>query len=285
MVNFIMYCLICLLKERKKLNFQPIRINNNNKNINKTKLKSIDIFKYTIEKEMETVKKAFKCGYCDKLLIKPVLLPCGHSICKIHQEEIRSSKKEETTCSICSTPYEISINDLIPNKGLEELIEENFLSIDTVYGLAVEECQKLDELYKRLFQLNDSYIHEKISEQRSKIDLEREQAKMKIDEKALKLIEQLNEFEKDCRQNFTMSLNQEHDRQMSYWEEEITKLKSMLLSNERDKWKTVVDEAKFKISKLTVDIEEFEQRLFLKRLDEFQTVGLFTHYIDGDMIK
>ena len=137
---------------------------------------------------------------CEKLLIKPVFLTCGHSICKIHEDEIRGSKKEETTCSICSTPFEITLNSrLIPNKRLEELIEDNVLSIDTVYGLAVTECQKLVELYERFILLKDSYIHEKISEQISKIDFEREQTKKKIDEKALKLIEQLNEFEKDCR--------------------------------------------------------------------------------------
>ena len=234
---------------------------------------------------MEAINKLFKCGFCDKLLVKPVILSCGHSICKLHEEEIRSSKKEETTCSICLAPFEIPTNGLIPNKALEELIELNFQSVNTVYGLAVEECQKLDELYKRLFLLNDSYIHEKINEHISKIDLQREQAKIKIDEKTLNLIEHYNEFEKDCRQNFTMSLSQEHDKKMKYWEEEIKKLKSMLLLNERDKWKTVVDEAKFNFSKLSVEIGDFEKRLFFNRLNELNIVEIFTHYIDGDMIK
>ena len=233
---------------------------------------------------MESINKVFKCGFCDKLLIKPVILPCGDSICKLHEEEIRNSKNE-TTCSICSIAYEMPINGLIPNKALEEVIKLNFQSNDTAYGLAVEECQKLDELYKRFYLLKDSYIHEKISEQRSKIDLEREQTKNKIDEKALKLIEELNEFEIDCRQNFSISLSQEHEKKIACWEEEITKLKAMLLSNERDKWKTVVNEAKFKISALSVEIKDFEKRLFLNRLNELKIVEIFTHYIDGDMIK
>lgn len=147
------------------------------------------------------------------------------------------------------------------------------------------ECQKLVELYERFILLKDSYIYEKISEHRSKIDLEREQTKNKIDEKALKLIEQLNKFEKDCRQNFTTSLNQVHERQMKYWEGEITKLKSMLLSNEKAKWKRVIDEANFKISKLTAEISDFEMRLFLNRLQELKTVKIFTNFVNGDMIK
>ena len=237
--------------------------------------------------ELDAINKAFKCGFCDKLLAKPVFLSCGHSICKNHQEEIRNNQSiEHKTCSICSTPFEIPINGLIPNKALEELIKLNFQSIDTLYGLAIEECKKLDELYERFILLKDSYIHEKISEQRTRIDLEREQTKMKIDEKAFELIEQLNEFEIDCRQNyFTTSLNQEHERKMKYWEEEITKLKAMLLSNEREKCRKVVNEAKFKISALNVEMNDFEQRLFLNSLNELKIVEIFTHYIDGDMIK
>lgn len=234
---------------------------------------------------MEAINKLFKCGFCDKLLVKPVILSCGHSICKLHEEEIRSGKKEETTCSICLAPFEIPIYGLIPNKALEELIKLNFQSIDTVYGLAVEECQKLDEIYEHLFLLKDSYIHEKISEQISKIDLEREQTKIKIDKKALEVIEELNELEKDCRQNFTMSLSQEHEKKLAYWEEEITKLKSMLLSNEREKYRKVVNEAKFKISALSVEINDFKKRLFLNRLNDLSVVGLFARYIRGDMIK
>ena len=135
----------------------------------------------------------------------PVILPCGHSICKHHEDEIRRNR-EKPICFNCSTIFEIPPNGLIPNKALEELIEKKIQSLDLgdEYNLAAKKFQEFNDLLENINDLKNSSeekIHSTISDLRTRIDLTREQLKSKIDEEALKLIKKLDDYEKECKES------------------------------------------------------------------------------------
>ena len=238
---------------------------------------------------MEAITNLIKCTFCEKIIQKPVILPCGHSICKHHEDEIRSTK-EKTKCSICLTPFEIPPSGLIPNKALEELIEKKIQSLDLGedYNLAANKCQEYKDLLERIKQLKDSSedkIYSTISDIRSRIDLKREELKSKIDEEALELIEELDNYEAECMENLA-SLNKDLEAKITSWEDKLGKWKEKLGTFERDvvKWKTVFDQSTLEMVNLNLENKSFERRLFLNRLFNYTNSNLYIDN-DADIIK
>ena len=238
---------------------------------------------------MEVISNLIKCNNCEKIMQKPVILPCGHSICKHHEDVVRNNK-EKAICLTCSSIFEIPPNGLIPNKALEELIEKKIQSLDLgeEYNLAANKFQEFNDLLENITDLKNSSeekIHSTISDLRTRIDLTREQLKSKIDEEALKLIKKLDDYEKECKESLR-SINKELEEKISSWESHSKTWKEKLGTFERDveKWKTVFDESTLEMDNLSLEYKNFKRRLFMKRLHQYSSLDLIVNN-DIDMIK
>ena len=58
--------------------------------------------------KIDQVKKLFDCKQCDQLLIDPVTLLCGYSVCKRHLDELlESTPKDPNTfpCKLCDDEH------------------------------------------------------------------------------------------------------------------------------------------------------------------------------------
>ena len=149
-----------------------------------------------------------ECLICEKVFNEPVLLPCCHTICKTHVITDNNHVKE-ISCPTCNESYEIPKNGFPANILAENLIKFKFdrLDLGAEHSTAVKSGKNLkkvlDEL-KRLRDTPDLEISQSIGEIRNKIDLKREEAKKKIDDDAMELIQELDEYEAKCKREFSI---------------------------------------------------------------------------------
>jgi hypothetical protein len=193
---------------------------------------------------MEIIDEAIKCSVCRKILISPVLLPCGESVCKIHVVE-----KTQIFCIVCEEDHSIPKEGFILNKKLEKIIETDISNYDfgAEYKNATNRCKKVEVMLEEIDLLKRDpcfYICEIIGDLKREVDFKKDELKLRIDDEAEALINQLNEFEADCKKNlkekeFLAFLNEveanerEAKANLKEWSNDLRKLNS----NE-NKWKS-----------------------------------------------
>lgn len=149
-----------------------------------------------------------KCLICHNILEQPVILSCGCTICKKHVID-QAFKDLDSTILFCP---KCCVNNDIPEKGfpsnslavslLEIKLDEVHLGFE--HKVAVESFNDLKELVQELKRFEENpelVIHQKFDDLRNKIDLRREEEKLKIDNEALRLIKDLDDYEKSYISN------------------------------------------------------------------------------------
>ena len=86
------------------------------------------------------------CKWCKKRLIKPVLLPCGETICEKHTGELR---KPSETCMICGNEHKNE--SFHANKIAEMLLKAEIdkLNFGEKFNKAAKSLEMLGEMYKK----------------------------------------------------------------------------------------------------------------------------------------
>jgi hypothetical protein len=150
-----------------------------------------------------TLKQNLSCPQCTKIFRDPIVLPCGHTICKEH---LHACTKID--CFTCNREFiNLNENSFVTNFVVANLVkDENFLSQDeydckqSIIELFSKFEQCLDELSQAqsVFELE---FFEHFQEIRRCIDIHRENAsfqrfKPKIDEISLSMIDRTRDFEK-----------------------------------------------------------------------------------------
>jgi hypothetical protein len=131
---------------------------------------------------METIKKAIKCSSCLHILARPVLLPCGHSICQKHVKH----ESKEFHCLACDTISLIPKQGFPQNQALAVLIEENIqqTKFPSLYEEAMSSFKildkKVDDMKK--FQTDPYFfVNQTIGELKRETEIMREEFKISID--------------------------------------------------------------------------------------------------------
>lgn len=149
---------------------------------------------------MDKILSAVKCVNCQVVLNSPVLLPCGHSICKSH---VQPSSKSAIKCKQCGVDH-TSPNEGFPNnQALAEIISTQVQSLDfgKIHQQAQESCRELQLNVKNAKTLIDDpnyYINDVIEELKNDVFLKREQLKLEIDQESEKLIKMLEGYAIRC---------------------------------------------------------------------------------------
>jgi hypothetical protein len=87
--------------------------------------------------KIDKVKNLFDCKQCDQLLIDPVTLLCGYSVCKRHlDEQLESNPKDLNTfsCKLCDDEHCIPKKGFAINKSIQNALD---IKLNPVY----EECK------------------------------------------------------------------------------------------------------------------------------------------------
>ena len=88
--------------------------------------------------KIDQVKNLFDCEQCNQLLVVPVTLPCGFSVCKRHLDEQLDStpkKIKKFECEVCEEKHNIPDNGFAMNKSIQNALEIklNSLKLNPVY--------------------------------------------------------------------------------------------------------------------------------------------------------
>ena len=87
--------------------------------------------------ELEQMKNMFNCKICSKLLVDPVALLCGDTVCIFHLKDFISQKTFE--CECCKQEHSVQKEGFVINKFIQDQLKMQLNSIDinSIY----EECR------------------------------------------------------------------------------------------------------------------------------------------------
>ena len=241
---------------------------------------------------MELVKNSIKCSSCMRNLIKPVILPCGHSICKQHELNKRENGENNIYCMNCKLHYTIPEIGFTPNRALEDLIEKKIELIDfgDEYKLASENCKKFDRLLNSLNELKnypEKRIEDVIRVLKVKIFCTKEQLITQISNDANEAIDKLNKYEIECKSKAAQIKDDASlIGKLNSWESDLKQWQAKLGTFERDVigWNMIFSDSKLKFSLLESEYSSFDDSLFLNRYSQFSNIDLFFGN-NLDMIK
>jgi hypothetical protein len=150
---------------------------------------------------MRKFKSQLTCSFCSKIFKDPIQLPCNHSICCQHLTERDVVKQNKIKCNKCKQDFQVSNNDFKSNTTLKNLIESQSYLSEEETSLK----QELEVSIRTFFEFYDEFsqkrnktesdVFDHFQELRFQIDEHREKLKEKIDEIALKMIDDSKKYE------------------------------------------------------------------------------------------
>ena len=140
---------------------------------------------------MDQFKNLFNCSLCNEILVSPVTIACGNNVCKRHLDQIleslSNSEKQSFKCQLCHNVHSLSINDLIINKQIQNILDTEFYKMKININ-CFEECKQTLEdtnetfsMFESISKDPESHIYEYFQEIKNKVDIRREELKAKID--------------------------------------------------------------------------------------------------------
>ena len=149
-----------------------------------------------------SLKSELTCNICALVLKDPITLPCLSAICREHLNDV-AAKNSLIKCMKCDKEFEVPESGFRSNEMANNIIEKELYLSDeekTIKHAIENLIQKLEGLKKdvkqKIFDLERTHC-DHFSEVRSQIDIQREELKAKIDEISLKMIDQVNDMEKE----------------------------------------------------------------------------------------
>jgi ElaB/YqjD/DUF883 family membrane-anchored ribosome-binding protein/ribosomal protein L37AE/L43A len=243
---------------------------------------------------MDKILDVIKCAICKNVMNSPVILPCGHSICKRHADEI-TDVDGLITCNKCGRDY--SKQAFPPNEGLANIIETQIANMDLgpKHKTAKDACDKLDMVIGQIEQLlKDPYYfsHEEINELQRQAQLKREELKNQIDNEFDKIYNKLEEFKTRCKTHFSTNeykieadkISEEVRNARSKLNEWIGVLNEVKMTNEPI-WTRIKDDSDKSIVSLETKIGQFKQNeLLLRKFNESQIQVAWLQNINIDSV-
>jgi hypothetical protein len=133
--------------------------------------------------KIDQVKNLFDCEQCNQLLVDPITLSCGYSVCKKHLDRLLENAPKDMNkfeCELCKEKHCIPEKGFAINRNIQNGLDNdlNSLKLNTVYDKckkavtdANNKIQKIEILEKD----PENYIFEYFEELKRQVDLRREE--------------------------------------------------------------------------------------------------------------
>ena len=146
--------------------------------------------------KLEKFEALFNCQFCLKLLVKPITLPCGVSICKSHLDELIND-----VCKFCKQkhaegPYQVNqkLNEMLELRVNSIKLSPKFVACKESINKAQQFVDKIDLVSKD----SENFIYEYFEGIKRKVDVRREELKLKIDNHSNEIISKIDHTRQDC---------------------------------------------------------------------------------------
>jgi hypothetical protein len=156
--------------------------------------------------KIDQVKNLFDCEQCNQLLVDPVTLLCGFSVCKRHLDELLENTPKEMNkfeCQLCKKKHSFPEDGFAINKRIQNAlnIKLSTLKLNPVY----EECKsemneaKINiQMIENLEKNPENYIIEYFEELKRQVDLRREELKLELDNCSDEIIQSIESTRDNC---------------------------------------------------------------------------------------
>jgi WD40 repeat protein len=236
---------------------------------------------------------------CKMYFEKPIILPCGNTIC---QEHVQLSRTNVFKCEFCSEEHAIPLNGFPVNKALMKMIELN----QHLSGLQKEAKQSYEKfnLIIHDFQQSDlinsdAYIFNYFFNLRRQIESHRDQFIEELNKKSENLIKKLNDLEKQCKVNVSkldkISIDELKVNQMPKWYQKLRlpNLSQQELGELMVKLNTNCKDLPIKIQKYksdllinkTLSFQPFDNKQFGKLIVNERKIIVVNNEIKGVCLK
>lgn len=147
--------------------------------------------------KIDRVRKLLDCDLCNQLLVDPVTIACGYSLCKSHLDVLLKVKdqtaKSTFTCEICHKEHVIPNEGFVISRRIEDAleIELNTLKPTVTFNECKQEIKRANENLDKigLLQTNsETYVSEYFDNIKTKVNTRRSYLKNEIDASADELI-------------------------------------------------------------------------------------------------
>lgn len=238
---------------------------------------------------MDKISNAIKCASCCAMLNSPVILPCGHSICKSHVEK---NPKNQIKCGKCGKEHTIPNDGFLDNISLMEILSSQVHKINLG---KVHEKAKLDtkDLQSLVFEVDyflrdpTHQTYEKIADFKNQIFLRREEFKFIIDQETEILIKKFDEYELKFKNSISGSENKNRTKDLVAANNSVkqalenfkNRLEEINVNNEI--WQCLCDEIGLEQKKLTNNLKDFKKSLISTDFENLKRS--FSQNIDTDI--
>jgi hypothetical protein len=241
---------------------------------------------------MESLKLILSCQLCNKFLKgTPITLSCcDATICSEHVQN-RTVKVNEFKsiqvfeCELCQCPHNMRNKRFVVNKSIEKMLQ---LKFEQIY--LSEVFENANKEISNMVQDTKNFIFEQVSELRRQVDIRREKIKDKIDNICEKMIQKLDDFQKDFYDNILDKTLQESNRDLinevqSKLVEWNANNKHLLLLSKDAKRKEIELKSIELDIKLHERIKELESKLLMEQTWKYFEDNKFIEELDKELIK
>jgi len=130
--------------------------------------------------KIERVKRLLDCDLCNEVIIDPVAMAYGFSICKTHLDKLitnGSNEKSTFICEICQEDHLIPKKGFMVNHRFQSLLEIEFNTLKA--GPVFDECMKeIDDAKENVDKIEfleknaENYIYDYFEDVKRQVDIE-----------------------------------------------------------------------------------------------------------------
>ena len=243
---------------------------------------------------MDKISNAIKCFNCSSVLNSPVILPCGHSVCKHHTQPdphdiFNLLNQNKITCGKCLKEHTIPLEGFPQNESLMEMLAAQVHKIDLgkMHNKAKQECENLESLINKVNDMLEDPVnltYEEIDSIRNTVFLKREELKLKIDQETDKLITKIDKYMDQMSKLTKGDRFKVLDDQNKLAKLNLNKTKNMLnqIKMDDDYWRKISQEIEIEHRKLLQNIENLKKSSIFNGIIELKHESEFFRNLDID---
>jgi len=149
--------------------------------------------------QLDGIKTLFDCKLCKDVLVDPIILPCGETVCKAHTDEISKGK-----CMSCTGTHIVPKEGFIENRIVKHQLdlEANKTSLNfSQFNGYKKIIQDFNDNLKEIESIRkdpENFITEYFGELTRQVDMRRETLIEDIHKYSDKLIQKIEKLKQDC---------------------------------------------------------------------------------------
>lgn len=231
--------------------------------------------------KIDKIKKLLDCGICSQLMVEPVTLPCGKTVCKCHLDIFVDYSSYETfECALCHKQHSVPEDGFKINECLQNALdtELNTISGGQLFVECTEYIELITQTINKIQLLKDDpgqHIYEYFEDCKRKVDMRRETLKAEIDQYSEGLIKFVDEKKAKCM------LTERNTDQITI---SVNDLTTCVNSNKRKLDILEIGSAKFEIVKEElVDLKMKSDMILIKEKNSLLNDDIFSFKFENPL--